>query len=171
MGTHGRTGLERIRLGSVAESILRQASVPVLTVGPQVTSSGSSGRFEKILCPVNFGHLARAACEFAAGLAERTGAELIVTHVVEGEQPSPERVHRELCDWIGPDIRQRCRVNEVVREGSAAEQIVALARESKADMVVAGARPRSLLGAVLFGSTSESLIRTAPCPVLSVIRK
>jgi universal stress protein A len=62
-------------------------------------------------------------------------------------------------------------LKEVVRWGHAAQQVVAEAKESRADLIVVGAHPRSLLGTILFGSTTEFVIRNAACPVLSVIHK
>lgn len=174
MGTHGRTGLTRIRLGSVMESVLREVSVPMLTVGPHIKPTALLGNIRRVLCPVNYGDLARVACEHAAALAEKAGAELIAAHVLEegagGEHP-PEEARQKLCDWVSPEVRNRCSVREVVRQGSAAQQIVAEAKTSRADLVVVGAKPRSFLGTVLFGSTTEIVIRNAPCPVLSVIHK
>ncbi|MBZ5565356.1 MAG: universal stress protein [Acidobacteriia bacterium] len=172
MGTHGRTGLARIRLGSVTESVLRQVNVPVLTVGPQIKPTAALGTIRRVLCPVNYSDLAQTAFEHAAALAVKTGAELVLTHVLESEAHGNEaQALQELCDWVAPEVRQRCTVREVVKQGSPAEQIVAEAKNSRADVVVVGAHPRSFLGTVLFGSTTELVIRNAPCPVLSVIRK
>ncbi len=172
MGTHGRTGLARIRLGSVTESILRQVTVPVLTVGPHIKPTPALGSLRRVLCPVNYSDLAQVAFEHAAALAVKTGAELVLTHVLESEAHGNEAQDlQELCDWVAPEVRQRCTVREVVKQGSPAEQIVAEAKNSRADVVVVGAHPRSFLGTVLFGSTTELVIRNAPCPVLSVIRK
>jgi nucleotide-binding universal stress UspA family protein len=174
MGTHGRTGLTRIRLGSVTESVLREVAVPVLTVGPRIKPAAALGNLRRVLCPVNYGDLARAAFEHAAALAEKTGAELIATHVIEHapEEELPlERARQTLCDWVPPEVRGRCSVREVVRQGHPAQQIVAEAKNSRADLLVVGAQPRSFLGTILFGSTTELLIGNAPCPVLSVIRK
>jgi hypothetical protein len=58
MGTHGRKGLTRIRLGSVTESVLRQIRKPILTVGPQVRPSSALGRIRRVLCPVDYRELA-----------------------------------------------------------------------------------------------------------------
>ena len=172
MGTHGRTGLARIRLGSVTESVLRQVNVPVLTVGPHSRPTPALGTIRSVLCPVNYSDLAQTAFEHAAALAVKTGAELVLTHVLESEAHGNEaQALQELCDWVAPEVRQRCTVREVVKQGSPAEQIVAEAKNSRADVVVVGAHPRSFLGTVLFGSTTELVIRNAPCPVLSVIRK
>ncbi len=172
MGTHGRTGLARIRLGSVTESILRQVTVPVLTVGPRIKPAPALGTIRRILCPVNFSDLAQTAFEYATALATKTGAELLVAHVLESDALGNEaEALRSLCDWVAPEVRRRCTVKEVVKQGSAAEQIVAEVKASRADLVVVGAHPRSFLGTILFGSTTELVIRNAPCPVLSVIRR
>lgn len=172
MGTHGRTGLARIRLGSVTESVLRQVSVPVLTVAPRLKPSAALGMIRRVLCPVNYSDLARAAFEHAVALAEKTGATLLLAHVQENAAESEATDPlRELCDWVPAEVRSRCEVKEVVKQGSAAEQIVAEAKASRIDCIVVGAHPRSFLGTILFGSTTELVIRNAPCPVLAVIRK
>ena len=172
MGTHGRTGLARIRLGSVTESVLRQVSVPMLTVGPRIKPTPRVGLFRRILCPVHYTDLAQAAFEHAVALAEKTKAELMVAHIqehgAEGETAEPLQ---QLCAWVPAEIRAMCAVKDVVRSGNAAEQIVAEAKASQVDCIVIGAHPRSFLGTTLFGSTTELVIRNAPCPVLSVIRK
>jgi len=172
MGTHGRTGLARIRLGSVTESVLRQVSAPTLTVGPRIKPSGRLARIRHIVCPVNYNELARAALEYAAGLAEKLGAQLIALHVIEhaGHQEESDPV-RKLCDWVPAELRSRCEVKEAVLEGAAAEQIVGEAQRLRADLIVLAAQPRSFVGTILFGSTSELVIRNALCPVVSVIRK
>jgi nucleotide-binding universal stress UspA family protein len=172
MGTHGRSGLERIRLGSVTESVLRQVKVPVLTVGPRIKPAASLSSIRRVLCPVNYSELARIAFEHAVTLAEKTQAELLAMHAVENDLGATESdSHRQLCEWVPAEVRDRCEVKEVVKQGSAAEQILLEARNSRADIIVVGAHPRSFLGTILFGSTTELLIRNAPCPVLSVISK
>lgn len=168
LGTHGRTGLARIRMGSVTESVLRQVGTPALTLGPRLQPSPRLAQIHRILCPVNYTALARAAFDNAVGLAEKTGAELVLVHVME--HPG---VHEDgkLSEWARAEAGRRCVVKEVMLKGVAAEQIVSEARRCRADMIVQGAQPRSFAGTVLFGSTSELVIRKASCPVLSVIRK
>jgi nucleotide-binding universal stress UspA family protein len=169
MGTHGRTGLTRIRLGSVMESVLRQIKGPMLTVGPGVKVAPRPIR--RILCPVDFSDSSREMLEHAADLAEKTDAELSVYHVPHAPSAeSPEDAGRALCDWIPPQVRVRCKLHEALGKGKPSESIVAEAKRSQADLIVLGARPRSYLGRLVFGSTTEEVIRTAPCPVLSVIR-
>jgi nucleotide-binding universal stress UspA family protein len=171
MSTHGRTGLTRLRMGSVAESVLRQVSIPVLTVGPHVRASATRGNIRRVLCPVNYSPLSRHALEHAASVAEKTEAELLITHVLEdaSQTPDAEKARQVLCDWVPGPLRDRCSLREVVRHGHAAEQIILEARDSRADLLVIGAQRRSFLGSLLFGSTTESVIRGSSAPVLSVI--
>lgn len=172
IGTHGRGGLARVRLGSIAESVLHQAEVPVLTVGPRMKFTPTVDAIRRILCPVNYSPSSQTALEHAAALAGRTGAELTVAHIDEAPLGnSAQDLLRQLCDWIPSTVRAHCAVKEVVKQGNAAEQVVAEAEKSYADLLVIGTQPQSLLGAVLLGSTTELIIRSASCPVLSVMGK
>ncbi len=172
MATHGRTGLTRIRLGSVMESVLRQTNVPVLTVGPGVKLSNASGPIRRILSPVDLEGSPQGAFQYAKELAEATGAELIALHVIEGKLAdgrAKQKTRDDLCAWVSGDLRQRCSIREVVRNGSPADQIVAEARDSRADLVVIDARPKKFLSSILFGATTEMVVRNSPSPVLSVM--
>jgi len=172
MGTHGRGGLARVRLGSIAESVLHQAEVPILTVGPRMKVTPTLDAIHRVLCPVNYTPSSQTALEHAAALAASARAELTVAHIDEAPHgKSAQDSLRQLCDWIPATVRAHCAVKEVVKQGGAAEQILAEAEKSQADLLVIGAQPRSLLGADLLGSTTELVIRNAPCPVLSVMGK
>jgi nucleotide-binding universal stress UspA family protein len=172
MGTHGRAGLSKIRLGSVMESVLRQISGPIVTIGPNVKVTARLGRIRRVLSPIDFSGLAREAFGYASDIAERAEGELIAAHIVEesreGENSKAEKI---LCDWVPPKTRARCRVRELVRAGSPAELVIAEARGARADLIVQGAKPRGYWGALIFGSTTEAIIRGAACPVLSIVRK
>jgi len=172
LGTHGRTGLARIRLGSVTESALRQVEMPVLTLGPRVLPSPRLAQIRRILCPVNYTPLARAAFDDAVILAEKTGAEVVLAQVAELHAARrADALSQRPLEWAGAEAASRCVLKEVLLKGVAVEQIVSEARRCRADIIVQGAQPRSFGGTVLFGSTSELVIRKASCPVLSVIRK
>ncbi|MGO8790220.1 MAG: universal stress protein [Terriglobia bacterium] len=172
MGTHGRGGLARVRLGSIAESVLHQAEVPILTVGPRMKRTPKLDAIRQVLCPVDYTPSSQTALELAAALAASARAELRVAHIDEAPLgKSAQDSLRQLCDWIPATVRAHCAVQEVVKQGSAAEQIVEEAAKSHADLLVIGAQPRSLLGAVLLGSITELVIRSASCPVLSVMGK
>jgi nucleotide-binding universal stress UspA family protein len=96
---------------------------------------------------------------------------LIVTHVLEGSANTedPVKDRENLCGWLPNEMRDRCTLREVVRTGHAAEQIILEAQDSRANLLVIGAQRRSFLGSLFFGSTTESIIRGSPAPVLSVI--
>jgi nucleotide-binding universal stress UspA family protein len=169
MGTHGRGGLARVRLGSIAESVLHQAEVPVLTVGPRMKLTPAGDAIRRILCPVDYRPASQTALGHAAALAARVGAELTVAHIDEAPLgTSAQDSLRQLCDWIPATVRAHCAVKEVVKQGGAAQQIVEEAEKSHADLLVIGAQPRNLLGTVLLGSTTDLVIRSAACPVLAV---
>ncbi len=168
MGTHGRTGLTKIRLGSVFESVLAQLRAPVIAVGPRVKSKAGLGVLGRIFAAVEFNDVSITALEQAAGLASKTGAELTVAHIVETPRAKEllEADRLWLCGWISADLRKQCSVKEVVRQGNPAEQIVAAAETSRADLIALAAEPHRFLGNLFFGSTVEKVIRNAASPVL-----
>ncbi len=170
MGTHGRTGLTKIRLGSVMESVLVQLKAPLVTVGPQVRNAAGLGVLRRILCAVDYSGASRKALEQAGQLAETTGAEIMVVHVAAESEP-PELLEQErksLCDWVNPALRVRCSLREIVRHGNPAEQIVTTAETLHASLIVLAMEPRNFLGSLFFGTTVERVIRHSPAPVLSV---
>ncbi len=170
MGTHGRTGLTKIRLGSVMESVLFQLDAPLVTVGPEAKNSPALGVLRRILCAVDYSPASRRALEQGVHLAEKTGAEIFVVHVITKSESavSLEEERKSLCDWVSPALRERCSLTEIVRHGNPAEQIVSLAETDRASLIVMAAEPRNFLGSLFFGTTVERVIRHSPAPVLSV---
>jgi nucleotide-binding universal stress UspA family protein len=83
MGTHGKSGLERLLVGSVTEKTLRWIRVPVLGVGAAGEGTFRSG-FRRILCALDLAGASRHTFDVALALAERSAAALTVVHVVEG---------------------------------------------------------------------------------------
>lgn len=173
LGTHGRSGLNRLLLGSVAEKVVRGAKVPVLTVrGGEAAACRLP--FRKILCPVNYTEVAYESLRYAADLARRFGAELTVMTSLEGDATASDealRQHeRRLCDWVPEDVQAHCTLRPAVRRGDAAEQVLRMAKEEGSDLLVIGAQHRPLLEATIFGTTSVRVMRHAACPVLTVVR-
>ena len=85
VGTHGRSGVQRLMLGSIAEKVLRKAEPPVLTVPPASVrpSSSRQAAFERILCAIDFSEWSLAGLRYAVSLAERHDARLGVCHVID----------------------------------------------------------------------------------------
>jgi nucleotide-binding universal stress UspA family protein len=188
MGTHGRSGFERWALGSVTEKVLRKASCPVLTVPPPAEGLHPSGAvlFRRIVCPVDFSEASLAALGHALELAEESCAEITVLHVLEClvedepgarvagfdvpefrrclEKDARERLHKV----VPEDARDWYRPREEVVGGRPGREILRVAEERQADLVVMGVRGRNPVNLALFGSTTHHVVRGARCPVLVV---
>lgn len=170
VGSHGRTGLARWRLGSVAEDVVRQAAQPVLVV-KGLRQAAARPEVKHVLCPVNFTILARECLEVSSAVAEALHARLTVLHAAEDAGENLEQKHQKLCAWVPASVRGECEIAEVVRHGNAAEQILALAREEAADLIVLGAEHRTLLDALTWGTTTERVLRHSETSILVVPRQ
>ena len=160
MGTHGRTGINRWMLGSVAERVLRESPIPVLTV-----RAAPRGPLREILCPVVNTDLSRQALRIATDLARCFDATVTVLHVQDRDVTAPVA---DLCSWIEREDRARCNIREMIQTGNAAEQIIATAAGESSGLLVLGAPRRPFFEGMVLGSTTLRVVRHAPCPVLSV---
>jgi nucleotide-binding universal stress UspA family protein len=184
MGTHGRSGFNRLLLGSVAEKVLRTSPCPVLTVPPRAPAAPpSDATIRRILCPIDFSPAALQAFGFAMDLARRTKASVTLLHVIEW---LPEEEPRALAHFDVPEYRQhltldaRERLEALIAQesphgtaeatvviGRAHREIVRIA-DTGADLIVMGAQGRGSHVLPSFGSTTQQVVRAASCPVLSV---
>jgi nucleotide-binding universal stress UspA family protein len=186
MGTHGRRGYERWLLGSVTERMLRSTTCPVLTV-PRATSgaAASPAAWTTILCPVDFSPSSMSALKYATSLALQAGAHLILVHVVEwflddavagNAYPELVRYYKALKDeamdrlrgLVPAEASDWCRAEEVIAGGKPYEGILRAAQRVGAGVIVMGAQGHTGVDLALFGSTTQNVIRSATCPVLSV---
>ena len=187
LGTHGRAGFERLVLGSVAEKVLRRATCPVLTVPPSVADRPPASRppYRRILCPVDFSATSDRALRYAFSLAEEAKARLAVLHVLEWFPEHEVREHRHfdvpeyrrfleedarhrLAKAIPEDVRTWCEPVEKVACGKAYREILRVAADESSDAIVMGVHGRGALDQLLFGSTTNHVVRQAACPVLTV---
>jgi nucleotide-binding universal stress UspA family protein len=166
MGTHGRSGVNRLMLGSVAERLLRESEVPVLTVRGDSATAVTPPK--TILCPVNSTPAAHEALSMAAHLARCFDGNVVALHVKEDHAGQGIG---DLCAWVPDEMRSHCTIRELTREGEAAEEIVSLAKETPFDLLVIGARHRRFFDSTVLGSTTARVVRHAPCPVLIVYSK
>ena len=98
LGTHGRTGAEKLLLGSVAEEIFRRSPVPVLTIGPGVRSSThNAGRFRRVLFATDLSPESLAAAPYAITLAQENQARLALLLVMR-KPDSPSNGDKRLFD-------------------------------------------------------------------------
>jgi nucleotide-binding universal stress UspA family protein len=183
MGSHGRGGVQRLVLGSVAEKVLRLATCPVLTVRSGVRlARRSRSPFETILCPTDFSVAANRAVAYAKRLAKEADAELVVMSAIEwpfGNAVTLGPV-AELRESIESSAREglvrllprpgsdRRRAQVVVTSGKASADIVKLARARSVDLIVMGASGRGATDMALLGSTTHHVIREGTWPVLTV---
>jgi nucleotide-binding universal stress UspA family protein len=186
IGTHGRSGFQRLFLGSTAEKVLRKARCPVMTVPPQAPNAMPRGPapFTRILCAVDFSTSSSLALDYAMSLAEESGAALMLVHVIEViplyYDLSPPAVV-DLAAWtnaalvqlremVPAGVRSRCAVKEVVETGKPYRRVLALAAESDTDLIVMGVQGRSAADLFFFGSTTHHVVREAGCAVLTLRR-
>lgn len=160
MGTHGRSEVNRWMLGSVAERVIRESSIPVLT-----TCAAPRGELHHILVPVNDTALSQLALNASVQLAQRCEATVTVLNVTER---SGDAGLADLCEWIPAETRARCNIQEVVRHGDPAEEILALASEMPCDLVILGAPSRRFFEGMVLSTTALRVVRHATCPVLSL---
>lgn len=189
VGTHGRTGLGRLLLGSVAENILRRAPCPVLTVGPKVSGRAKLPTLpvdrrdlappelevQQIVFATNFEHNVEANTKAVVSLAESFNARLTLLHVIEdytqlGSRPGPiEEMVGRIQGLVPKKAALQYAPETVVEFGRAAEQILRMASEREADLIVLGARPAAEVSTThLPWSTAHHVIAGAHCPVLTL---
>ena len=166
MGSHGRSGFSRLRLGSVAESVVRTTTIATLVT--RAHADAKPAKIERVLCPVSLTKTSHTGLKLAAELAETFRAQLFVLHATEEGSFDLEAKHRELCQWIPAEIRDRCDLVEVVRHGTEAEQILLAAREKAVDLIVMEAGRRPILDVSILGTTAERVVRHADPAVLLI---
>jgi nucleotide-binding universal stress UspA family protein len=172
MSTHGRHGFRRVLLGSVAERVLRESDVPVLTLRPDLARRASTIAIRTVLCPINFTDTARSALEEATAIAEAFDAELVLMHVREnGLEPGEASVESQFSNWVDPLIRKSTQYRAIVVDGDAAASVLETADQMRDTLLVIGAQHRRFSNATIIGTTTERLTRFARLPVITVIRK
>lgn len=191
IGSHGRSGFERLLLGSVAEKVVRKSPCPVMVVPPRASDARGAGLIHggrpRILCALDFSDASLGALEYAISLAEEADADLTLFHSIEVppelRQPIPvpadfniDQCHAaaeaeclvRLRELVPPSVRTYCHVETAVREGAAYRQVLRLAAEQTTDLIVMGVHGRGAVDLLLFGSNTARVIRAAACPVLIV---
>lgn len=183
LGTHQRTGLDRLRTGSVAERVVSQAAQPVLVV-PLGNSDGVRS-FDRILVAVDFRDASHRAVEQAVTLAGRSNGRVTLLHVVPG---SPHGVPRHLYRYGAAEYQHgltldawrrlqsviprhatpAAQVHARVVTGDAATEIARIAAETDADLIAVGVTRRGALSRKLFGGTAARVMRIAGQPVVAV---
>ena len=184
VGTHGRSGFSKLFFGSTCEQVLRLSRVPVLTVRQHEDLKPDKVPVvppKRILCPCDLTDLSRQALPLAASACKDFGASLILMHVVDtrveypmfaptAAHPHVEELRRsaqkqmksmaESLEDLSPDV--------AVITGVPHHEIIETARFGNIDLLVMATHGRSGLAHALLGSTTEKVVRSVPCPVLTM---
>lgn len=194
MGTHGRSGLNRLLLGSVAEKVLRQVTCPVLTVPPGAPHTAEKPVvFKKILCAIDYSPSALKALQHALDLGRQAGGRVTVLYALEymdsdevlepsvfdpchravverrrRRQELIDHTRRRLHALVAQEPTTWSEIEEVVAVDRAYKAILRHAEEVTADLIVMGAQGTGGVELMLYGSNTQHVVRAAPCPVLTV---
>jgi len=183
LGTHGRTGADKMLLGSAAEEIFRRSPVPVLTIGPKVRGgTHAAGQFHRVLFATDFTEASAAAAPFTLSLARENQARMQIIHVMRHpdkrttkdekkfELTVAEAIHK-MYDAVPKDVELPFPAEVFVDYGEPAERIVEAGKERGADVIVLGVRDAAgRMGAAthLDRPTAHKVVAYATCPVLTV---
>lgn len=146
---------------------------------------GAMIALKTILFPTDFSDFSLHALDYAVSFSLEYGSRIVLLHVVDIFLTDPayfapyapdrkdfedfeKRAKERLEEIAGAKVPAGVPVEAVVTQGRAFAEIVRMARERKADLIVIATHGRSGLSHAMFGSTAEKVIRKAPCPVLSV---
>ena len=188
MGTHGRSGVDRLLLGSVTEKVLRKVRCPVLTVPQGLADAVPAAPvlFKRIVCPVDFSDSSMRALDYAKSLAREADAQLTVLHVVSPELEIPfdypvgdtSPTLAEFQKWREQDAQQRLDAatqyeaaytqEPLLTRGKPWKEILRVTEERQADLIVMGVQGRGVADLLFFGSTAQHVVRAATCPVLTL---
>jgi nucleotide-binding universal stress UspA family protein len=139
---------------------------------------------QRILVPTDFSDCARRALDYAAELANRLSASIVVAHIYvppvvympEGVWAMPDAFPDARKDLeqamarLAAQVREKkvAQVETVIVEGDPSHEIVKVAQQQKCDLVVLGTHGRTGVRHLVLGSVAEKVVRRSTCPVLTV---
>jgi nucleotide-binding universal stress UspA family protein len=178
LASHGRHGIPRLVLGSIAEDVFRNVSCPVLTVGPDVKPCNSREmKIKKVLLATHF-EAGSTAPAHAALLCNEFGAELTVLHVADENKTSSngrngKDLAQQLTSVVPPEGGLWRKPVCVLKYGLPSANILEMAKQMRADLIVLGARhpEPARINSHLPWATAARVIAEAECPVLTVRQK
>ncbi len=185
LGTHGRRGLRRKLLGSVAEEVVRLAPCAVFTVREQAKFSSLDENLGLITVPVDFSDDSRVALEHAKDLASSFGAQIEMVHVIEDrfhpifysagvssiydmhpeiESSTLNELEVMFDSTKGPEAA----VKYTVLSGHPVDEIINHVEKTKSDLIIIATHGLSGLDRAIMGSVTSKIVRFSPCPVITV---
>ena len=186
MSTHGRSGFRRLALGSVAERVLHNATIPLLLVR-EGAALHTTNPIEHLLVPLDGSSFAERSIPLAVELSTQTGATLTMLRVVQdldaqnkqiifkSEEAAEEAVTQwkllatRYLDELAKGIKaEGVKVSSMVLSGDPENLIGTIAETLPADLIVMSTHGRSGVSRWVYGSVANKVLRTASCPVLLV---
>ena len=189
MATHGRSGLNRFLLGSVAEKVLRGAANALLLVrATDEAPSDGEVSFKSIIVPVDGSELAESILPMAAGVAKKLGIEVVLFrayHIPYNAYAGDEGLYainyddlisavrdeaKDYLDKKAAEIRKLGveKVSAVSKEGFAGDEIIAIGRKTSDGLIAMCSHGRSGVKRWVLGSVTENVVRHTADPVLVV---
>ncbi len=177
VGTRGAGAVRKVLIGSGAEEIFRKAKVPVLTVGPSTAIDPQyEVEFKNILFATDFGKSAEREAEYALSLAQEHCSRLRLVHVFPHPEAYGESVlalekqnsMAQLKELVPPETDLHCKLDFEVPVGEPVEQILRIAKETNADLIVMGAKARKSLAGNIPYTKAYRVVCETKCPVLTV---
>ena len=178
MGTHGRRGLNRLPVGSVAQEVVHHSPVPVLTTR---AAKGGATLPQKILVAVDFSETSMEAVKWAANAAAALDAEVTLLHVIEPltypdfyvlESPMEDREDiknhcLESLATIATESLGNVPSRVAVIHAHVAQGIASYAHDNDFDLVVLATNGLSGISHAVLGSVAERVVRLSKVPVLT----
>ncbi|NNF98605.1 MAG: universal stress protein [Desulfobacteraceae bacterium] len=190
--THGRSGLKRIVLGSVTESLMRALECPMLVVKNREARTAGvlkrKGIFKRILIGCDFSEDSGLAFDYGLSLSQEFQSNVHLVHVVESTDYKDmielekldiatdnggirQALKTRLLDMVPGEAGDWCSFTSVLLEGKPYDELSQFARDENIDLVVLGVRGRSVMETLFLGSTADRMVRKASCPILLIRQK
>jgi len=169
MGTHGRQGLNRLFLGSTAEAVLRESTVPVLMVRAGSKQPDAGRRcFERIAVGIDESEPSQAALQTVLDLATADRCSVDFYSVARSDVDARQQAMRVIGIAVAAANGRGMAAKSHVVAGDPKEALLARAQQSEADLIVLGSHGRRGLERFFIGSVAEHVVRQSPIPVLVV---
>lgn len=171
VATHGRTGAQRLVLGSVAEKLLRSTPVPVLAVRPfwtydlQPEGGVESQPIRTILVPVGAGGLSLCVLPYAVEMARLFGARVMILHA---KAPGEEDTTTSVADVAARFRLEGIEATTLVEPGNPVDTILSACKTRAVDLAILSTHGRSGLSRLVLGSVTEEVLRQARVPLFIV---
>ncbi len=175
MGTSSRHGMKKLIVGSCAEGVIHHAKCPVMTLGPKVKRPLHELNLKTVIFATDLHHNSREKAAMALAFAKESLAKVYMCHIMSASPKSSldtadlrSESELALLRLVPPSAYEWCAMEYVIVCGDAGERIIALAKETGADLIVLGARRTTSYLTRMGKSVVERVLADAECPVMTI---